>query len=533
HLYFRHLEPRSTSSLIALLFLVPSLLSVPIYHVIQRSFAAVALAFTTYGTSLIFFTLAYRLSPFHPLAKFPGPILPKLSKWWGAYVSVRGDPHRYLKKLHDRYGDIVRVGPNELSIRDACYIHQILGQGGLPRGPRWDGPPSLIAHRDPIKHMNHRKRWDRGFSSAALKEYEVIVAKRSRQLVSCLEDNVRGSGQKAAVLDMAAWMSYFTTDLMGDMTFGGGFELMRAGGDVDGIWALFESSIRYVRTVVVGHIPYMQPVVNAIMKLTRATAGRRRSPRLLRTFGKERALKRLQMGANRKDLFYYLSGEDLPESERPSIDAVAQDGALAILAGSDTASSALTAIIYYLLCNPAVYERLQDEVDVAFPSEEEPLDMTRLSCMEWLNGCINEGLRLQPPVPSGSQRSLGKGKGSRVLGKLVIPEETQVFLHTYSIHRDPRYFYTPEEFLPERWFSTDALTREHNTAAFFPFSYGPAICAGKHLALMEMRMVLCWVLRRFRFSKAPDFSYEEWEEKIQDWFVVHHDPLLVNVSLRG
>jgi Cytochrome P450 len=202
-------------------------------------------------------------------------------------------------------------------------------------------------------------------------------------------------------------------------SFGGGFELMKAGGDVDGIWALFESSIQYAsaqvdsirtsfpssRTVVVGHIPYMQPVVNAIMKLMKATAGRRRSPRLLRAFGKERALKRLQMGANRKDLFYYLvrpicgltspfhwitfqSCEDHPESERPSIDAVAQDGALAILAGSDTASSALTAIIYYLLCNPAVYGRLQDEVDAAFPSGDEPLDMTKLSRMEWLNGCM-------------------------------------------------------------------------------------------------------------------------------------------------
>jgi hypothetical protein len=50
---------------------------------------------------------------------------------------------------------------------------------------------------------------------------------------------------------------------------------------------------------------------------------------------------------------------------------------------------------------------------------------------------------------------------------------------------------------------------------------------------MEMRMLLCWVLRRFRFSKAPAFSYEEWEEKIQDWFVVHQDPLFVSVSLRG
>ncbi len=114
----------------------------------------------------------------------------------------------------------------------------------------------------------------------------------------------------------------------------------------------------------------------------------------------------------------------------------------------------------------------------------------------------------------------------------TIPEETQLVLHTYSIHRDPRNFHTPEAFLPERWFSTGAPVGEHNTAAFFPFSYGPTICAGKNLALMEMRMLLCWVLRRFRFSKAPGVTHKEWERRILDWFIVHQDPLLVSVSLR-
>jgi Cytochrome P450 len=114
----------------------------------------------------------------------------------------------------------------------------------------------------------------------------------------------------------------------------------------------------------------------------------------------------------------------------------------------------------------------------------------------------------------------------------VIPEWTQIALHTYSIHRDARYFHTPDAFLPERWFSKGAPAGEHNTAAFFPFSYGPTICAGKNMALMEMRMVLCWILRDFRFSRAPGVVYEEWEAKIQDWFVVHHEPLLVSVSFR-
>ncbi|KAH9035424.1 high nitrogen upregulated cytochrome P450 monooxygenase 2 [Lactarius hengduanensis] len=516
--------------LIALLFVVPVLLSVPIsYHVPWPS-AAVLLAFLAYGSAVTSFALLYRLSPFHPLARYPGPAIAKTSKLWAAYHCAKGDLHKLYKSLHDRYGDVVRVGPNELSIRDSSLIHPILGQGGLPKGPRANqagrvgrGPPMLIAQRDPILHMHQRKPWSRGFSSAALKEYEIVVAKRIRQLVGCLDDTIQRSDQKAnTVMDINRWLKYFTTDFMGDMAFGGGFEIMKAGRDIDGIWTLFESGVCI--SGVTSHIPYVGPILTTM-------AGQRSPLVRLRAFGKERVLERLRMGANRKDLFYHLSGEELPESERPSPADVAKDGLLAIIAGSDTTSSALTAVLYYLLCNPAAYERLQAEVDGAFPGGEEPLDVTKLSQMEWLNGCINESLRLQPPVPGGSQRRVDKGKGAKVLGNLIIPEEAQLCLHTYSIHRDPRNFHTPEAFLPERWLNT-APAGEHNTAAFFPFSYGPTICAGKNLALMEMRMVICWVLQRFQFSKAPGVNYEEWEGRILDWFIVHQDPLLVGVSRR-
>ncbi|KAI0306837.1 high nitrogen upregulated cytochrome P450 monooxygenase 2 [Multifurca ochricompacta] len=527
YLCFRHFEPQSTLPLLVLLVLIPAFLTIPISYHVQSPYLAPPLAFLAYGCLLILFILAYRLSPFHPLAKYPGPVLDKTSKWWAAYISARGDPHRYYKSLHDRYGDVVRVGPNELSIRDASLIHPVLGPGGLPKGPRWDGRPglpALIEQRDPIQHMHQRKPWNRAFSSTALKEYESIVAKRIRQLVGCLEDRVHSSDQKeGAVLDMAQWMNYFTTDFMGDMAFGGGFELMKAGGDREGLWTLIESGLHVI--AVLGHVSYLLP---AYLSMMRGGDTIQRSRGLCR----EKALDRLRMDAKRKDLFYYLSGEDMPEAERPPIGNVAKDGTLAIIAGSDTTSSVLTALVYYLLCNPAAYHRLQEEVDAAFPSGEEPLDVVKLSHMEWLNGCINETLRLHPPVPSGSQRSLGRGKGTKVLGNLIIPEQTQLFLHTYSIQRDPRNFHNPEVFLPERWFSTDAPVGEHNTDAFFPFSYGPTICAGKNLALMEMRMLICWVLRRFRFSKTLGFSYETWDVTTEDWFVLHQHPMLASISRR-
>ena len=107
---FHHLEPRSRLPLLLLLYVTPALLSIPIsYHVPWPS-AAFLLAFVTYGSAVTSFTLMCRLSLFHSLAKYPGPAIAKTSSLWAAYLSTKGDVHRCFKNLHDRYGDVVRVG---------------------------------------------------------------------------------------------------------------------------------------------------------------------------------------------------------------------------------------------------------------------------------------------------------------------------------------------------------------------------------------------------------------------------------------
>ncbi len=112
---FRHFEPRSNFPLLILLVFVPVFLSIPISYHVRYAFASVPLAFASYIGSLLFFTVAYRLSPFHPLAKYPGPTIAKTSKWWGAYAGGRGDLHLYYKRLHDHYGDVIRVGQHARS----------------------------------------------------------------------------------------------------------------------------------------------------------------------------------------------------------------------------------------------------------------------------------------------------------------------------------------------------------------------------------------------------------------------------------
>lgn len=149
---------------------------------------------------------------------------------------------------------------------------------------------------------------------------------------------------------------------------------------------------------VVAHVSYILPPLIAI-------TGQSGSVQRIQNFSRDRVSQRLQSGANQKDLFYHLvstntkptysihhnhlqSGEEVPESERLSADDLAQEGQLAIIAGSDTVNSSLSCALYYLVCNPAIYEYLQEEVDAAFPSGEEPLDVGKLSSMEWLNACM-------------------------------------------------------------------------------------------------------------------------------------------------
>ena len=121
-----------------------------------------------------------------------------------------------------------------------------------------------------------------------------------------------------------------------------------------------------------------------------------------------------------------------------------------------------------------------------------------------------------------------------------VPEGSQVTNHLYTIHRNPRYFSPfPDSFLPERWLpekERQKLMPDGNffldTAAFNPFSYGPANCVGKNLAIAELRAVTCFTVQKFNFKAREGFRVESWEEGIKDFFVIKRPALPVVVEVR-
>ncbi len=110
----------------------------------------------------------------------------------------------------------------------------------------------------------------------------------------------------------------------------------------------------------------------------------------------------------------------------------------------------------------------------------------------------------------------------------------------YSIHRDGRNFSPlPDNFWPERWIHAGAgdqngigMKLVHNTAAYFPFSFGPGNCAGKGLAMQELRMVVSAMIQRLDLTLSEGFDPTAYENDMLNYFILTRPPLPVVVRKR-
>ena len=62
---------------------------------------------------------------------------------------------------------------------------------------------------------------------------------------------------------------------------------------------------------------------------------------------------------------------------------------------------------------------------------------------------------------------------------------------------------------------------------------GPTNCVGKNLALMEMRMAIAALVRKFEMQFAPEWDVDQWEKNCKDHFVLVTGPLPVIVTRRA
>lgn len=162
------------------------------------------------------------------------------------------------------------------------------------------------------------------------------------------------------------------------------------------------------------------------------------------------------------------------------------------LAGSDTTAITLRSIIYHTLRTPGVLERLRKEID-EYVGSEFPVSWKTSQTMPYLDAIIKEGLRIHPIGAIMFERKIPES-GLTMSNGLKLPAGTVVAMTPWTLNWDESLFGAePRKFKPDRWLPQPGETEEQameriNTMKRndFSFSYGPRVCLGKHIALMEI-----------------------------------------------
>ncbi|GAB0095986.1 hypothetical protein DMENIID0001_114300 [Sergentomyia squamirostris] len=169
--------------------------------------------------------------------------------------------------------------------------------------------------------------------------------------------------------------------------------------------------------------------------------------------------------------------------------------------GYEMSSNVMSHTLYQLAKNPEVQERLRDEV-LALESLECTVYPNNEQC-DYLNRVVLESLRINAPLPYLTKRCT---KGC----SLPLTEDQEIFIDTntplvipvYCIQRDPEYYPHPDTFDPDRFLDGNAKKLQ-NDGVFLPFGDGPRICMGMKFAMMQIKIGIATIVKKYRLTLDP------------------------------
>lgn len=356
----------------------------------------------------------------HPLSRFPGPKLWAISRILYALALQKGDLVHRTAAIHEQYGDIVRLSPNELSFTNATAWKDIYGhhQGhaDFPKNPIWmtpgsNGIHSILSAND-ADHSRYRRLLSHAFSDKALREQEYLLLHYIELLMTRLKDQIRASPQsKAASVNIVRWLNFTTFDIIGDLSLGESFHCLENSHLHDWVSILFTQFKAAAIFVSIRFFPGAEKILR--MLLPKSLAKKREEHSNIANAKIHRRLEDSNnIDSQRNDFMtYVLRYNDEKGMSVPEIEATFRT---LVVAGSETTATAFSGVTNYLMKETEVCDRLIGEIRTAFKHQSE-IVAENVDKLDYLNAVIEEGLRLCPPVPLGMPRVIPAG-GAEVCG---------------------------------------------------------------------------------------------------------------------
>ena len=341
----------------------------------------------------------------HPLKRYPGPRICAASALPLIRQSLKGNAVLWMVRLHQEYGEVVRVSPNELSFNSAgawkdIYGHRKSDRGALQKDPRfYQGSAANdvvdIINANDADHGNIRRVFANAFSDRALKKQESLFLTHVDKLISLLgKDAVLSPSRMVNMVDM---FNFTTFDIMGDLAFGETLNMLDESGYHPWVSAVF-ANFRF--GTYLHCIRYFPSLENVLLQFV---------PRSLKTkqkmhgsFSQSRVDRRLEKQDARPDIWGLVLQRGDCEVSMSRLQMYAHSN-LFMIAGTETTATLLSGLLYYLLTNREKLARLTVEIRGAFENEC-TITIERLQSLKYLQACIDEGLRMYPPISNGLPR---------------------------------------------------------------------------------------------------------------------------------
>jgi cytochrome P450 len=359
----------------------------------------------------------------HPLSKYPGPVAWRAFRLPYIISLFRGELVHDTYTLHEKYGDVVRIAPNELSYTKTQAWADIhcprAGHQLFPRNPSWWGDfpgrtPSIVSTPSQAAHTRMRKVLSYCFSMKAINSLEEVVQRNADLMISKFREQMKASESKETTVDIVEWYMFLTFDIFGELGFAESFECLKKSTLHPWVRTIF-NYFRMGAYIAALRLYLGVNIDSYLMKIVPKETQRISTENY--DYAVDKIHRRMNTKTERNDFMTYIlrnneNGLSVPEIENNTN--------VLIVAGSETCSTMLAGTTNHLMKFPKAYQSLVHEIRSTFSSEAD-ISFASLAPLPYLGAVIEEGLRMNPPFSSSSQHLVPTG-GDTVCGEF-LPED--------------------------------------------------------------------------------------------------------------
>ncbi|XWW97958.1 hypothetical protein V2A60_005954 [Cordyceps javanica] len=449
----------------------------------------------------------------HPLAGIPGPKFAALTYWYEIYYDVwlGGQYFRKVKQMHEKYGPIVRINPDEVHFNDPEFIEPLYPSAkrktnkSVMTGRRTGTPNSLAGTADHDTHRLRRSTISGFFSTASIRRLEPIMKADMHKLL----DRMHEAGTTGEVLKFHFVLKACACDIVTQYAFGTSFNFL---GEKDFAAPYIEATDVFH---FFNHAMCHFPIVGYLLGTSPDWLIKSVFPGLTEMWNKKTMwldeVEKIRSSPNperiKSTIFEGVLGSRLPDEEKTNA-RLAHEAQLVVFAGQGTTAYTLSAAIYQLLAHPEELAKVKKELADAVTgagagADDDVPSYSQVENLPYFQAAIQETLRLHPGVVARLPRVSptepivyeDKARGR----SYVIPPGTTYSMTAQIAHTNKAVFADPEKFIPQRWIDNPRLDR-----AFIGFARGTRNCIGMNFAKQELSIILATILLKYDLYRGQE-----------------------------